>query len=68
MDSETAVGNAVTLERWLQIGVDNGWLIAGCLMHDFEAVFTETERARYADGDDPCVKRWVVASAITLDG
>lgn len=68
MDSETAAGNAVTLERWLQIGVDNGWLIAGCLMHDFEAVFTETEQARYAAGDDPCVIRLVVANATTSDG
>jgi hypothetical protein len=42
-------------DRWLAEGLDAGWISEGfCGTHDM-APMTETERAEFDDGYDPCL-------------
>lgn len=43
----------MTQDEWLTYGLEQGWIIFGCLTH--ESLLTEEEEEAFEEGDDPCV-------------
>jgi len=42
-------------DKWLQMGIDNGWISEGvCATHDILPM-TEEEEHDFDDGGDPCI-------------
>ena len=46
--------NHLSIEDWIQYGIDNGYIETFCYMHD-SAPMTDEEAKEYDDGNDPCV-------------
>lgn len=47
-------------EKWLQVGIESGFLVPVCLMHDELYTEVDYEVMHEADYDDPCIPRMVV--------
>lgn len=44
----------MTIEEWVQYGIDHGYAETFCYMHD-SAPMTDIEAAEYEEGEDPCI-------------
>lgn len=54
MDEVSGMTNHLTIEQWVQYGIDNGYAETFCYMHD-SAPMTDEEAKEYDDGIDPCI-------------
>jgi hypothetical protein len=49
------MGKRITLGKWLQTGIDNGWISKPfCTTHDGDPYMTQEEEQEWEDGGDPC--------------
>lgn len=46
--------NHLTLDQWIQYGIDNNYAEAFCYMHD-SSPMTDEEAKEYEEGNDPCI-------------
>lgn len=45
----------MTIEEWIQYGIDNGYAETFCYMHDSAPMTEEECKEYYEDTGDPCV-------------
>jgi hypothetical protein len=57
----TMMNDRAGFDLWLRQGVEQGWVVPVCLMHDDRSVWTADELYGFdVLGEDPCVPRYVV--------
>lgn len=42
-----------TVAEWFAYGLQQGWVVYGCMTHD--VMLTEEEEEMFEEGDDPCI-------------
>ena len=47
--------NHLTLEQWIQYGVDHDYAEGFCYMHDSAPMTDEEAKEYYEEGSDPCI-------------
>lgn len=58
LDQALTAGADKAFERWVQRGIEAGYLVTTCLMHD--SYFTDREMELLDEWDDPCIPRLIV--------
>lgn len=46
--------NHLSIEDWVQYGIDHGYVDTFCYMHD-SAPMNDQEAGEYENGEDPCI-------------